>query len=186
MAPRFPDLRSRAYRGIVEDYRATHGGISPSQACVAAPYKATRWERLGKMEWIEYVTAKRFDGDDKPALYEHEFGEDGARNKPVLFRSIGAAEPEYLILGGGYSVEDGGITDDLDDRRRAPSGKVITYRPKHPARMAGMGRMESIDLVNGRRISFTRANYTLAYTRGRGADQLWIKRVKCSRAKARS
>jgi hypothetical protein len=101
---------SRRRQGPTAQARALwqdlHWGLRPRrQLRVRRPRVGGALTALGRLEAVEYSTAKKGDG---PSTYRHEFGEEGGR-KPHL--AVDPGSKDLHIVSGSYRVERRGIVD---------------------------------------------------------------------------
>jgi hypothetical protein len=171
----------RRIGSAVGEYIRSHG-FDPTEAfCVDLPNEE-KVTVLGEIQWVEYVTRKKFEGDEY-FIFHHDFEGD---KKPYLARG----KSRYFVIGGGYTVTPHGIEDDDKDPRTLPTGKSFRLNLRCPPTLTGMGDMKSFGIVTHsgeeQTVGFDKGQekQILAYNHDRAAKQLWLVPTQGSRREA--
>jgi hypothetical protein len=90
----------------------------------------------GEIQWVEYTTRKKFEGDETFIFHhDHEI-----LKKPYIAHGHGI----WAVLGGGYTVTPHGIEDDPQDTRDLPQDQRFLADLSTPESVTGMGIMYAV------------------------------------------
>ncbi len=179
------DARSRARNE--KEYQYTHG-YEPESGTWLVPldWLPRRLEVVGPIDWVEYVSRKKFEGP-KTYIFHHDHE---IEHRPWLARGRNDYnEVAYAVLGGGYTITAHGIEDDPTDRRDIPMKSTFRVPRTLPNSIVGMGKAFGIGYRIGKRNSADRqsswtwqsreldlsdSGLVLAYRRGRNAQLYFV------------
>lgn len=168
MVAKFGFLSDPDIKLLRDDYRAKHGGFEAETLHLSKPVVPHRVKVIGEIRRIYYTSSKKFE-DPNPRAKILFFHDNEAENKPFYASGEGA----HAILGGGYTVTDHGIEDDVHDKRSIPRG-IFTADLRSPERCVGMGKMYGLVLKGGKEIDLRSKHLILAYAKIKGSQTLFL------------
>ena len=147
-------------RSTRKEYVYTHGYEPPTGTwLVPLDWIPSRLELLGQIDWIEYISRKKFEGP-RTFIFNHKHR---SANRPWLASGRNKyGEIAYAILGGGYTVTAHGIEDDPSDNRSLDNKRVQIDLPDA---LTGMGKMFGFGYDRNRELDLSEAGLVLVYTR---------------------
>ena len=117
-----------------------------------------------RIKHIQYITRKTFEGKET-LIFDHEF--EGS-NKPFYAKANDGTKNH--IVGGGFTITPHGIEDD-DNNTYVPEDETLEDLSP-PQNCPGMGKMLSLILEDGKKITFDEE--ILCYGKVDGRYRLYI------------